>query len=141
MSRSIKTQHFFNVSKRSSATHSTQDVLELSPSTKRRNHPLQWRYALEDLYITALKYCLHLVQIEDGKWELSGPREVLVDVSSATCGSQYQHPIDRNHSEMVKYSNEYDGLYTRVKIALQPLVCRSQSKSDVGSTEVGSDCA
>ncbi|KAH7001010.1 hypothetical protein EDB80DRAFT_83814 [Ilyonectria destructans] len=81
------------------------------------------------------------VKTEDGEWKLSGDPQVLVDVSSATCGSQCQYPIDRNHSEMVKYSNEYDRFYERVKTALRPLVSRSQSKSDVGSTEVGSGCA
>ncbi|PFH60082.1 hypothetical protein XA68_11470 [Ophiocordyceps unilateralis] len=62
------------------------------------------------------------VQTEDGRWELSGPLEVLVDVTSATCGCTRQHPIDRNHREMVKYSNHYDQLYTRVKIALGSLL-------------------
>uniref|UniRef100_A0A0C4DIJ2 Nephrocystin 3-like N-terminal domain-containing protein n=1 Tax=Fusarium oxysporum (strain Fo5176) TaxID=660025 RepID=A0A0C4DIJ2_FUSOF len=40
----------------------------------------------------------------NGRWEMSGPSEVLVEVFSATCGCQKQHPINRNHSEMVKYS-------------------------------------
>ncbi|EMT69606.1 Protein SERAC1 [Fusarium odoratissimum] len=40
----------------------------------------------------------------NGKWEMSGSSEVLVEVFSATCGCQKQHPINRNHSEMVKYS-------------------------------------
>lgn len=79
--------------------------------------------------------------MEDGKWKLSGNPEILVDVASATCGSKYQHPINRNHSEMVKYNNQYDELYTRVRIALEPLISRSQTKSDIVSTEVGSSCA
>ncbi|KAL6819660.1 ankyrin repeat-containing domain protein [Trichoderma sp. SZMC 28015] len=69
------------------------------------------------------------VETGNGKWELSGYPSVLVDVSSATCGSTCQHPINRNHSEMVKYNNQYDELYTRVQIALRPLIRRSQSKS------------
>ncbi|KAF5702550.1 ankyrin protein 3 [Fusarium globosum] len=40
----------------------------------------------------------------NGKWDMSGPSEVLVEVFSATCGCQKQHPINRNHSEIVKYS-------------------------------------
>ncbi|KAM0520575.1 hypothetical protein ACHAPE_002970 [Trichoderma viride] len=78
------------------------------------------------------------MQMEDGKWKLSGDAEVLVDVPSATCGSKHQHPINRNHSEMVKYNNQYDELYKRVRIALEPLVSRLQSKSVTVSTEVGS---
>lgn len=66
---------------------------------------------------------------------------MLVDASSATCGSNHQHPINRNHSEIVKYNNQYDELYTRVRIALEPLVRRSQSKSVTMSTAVGSNCA
>ncbi|KAL6798490.1 ankyrin repeat protein [Trichoderma sp. SZMC 28012] len=69
------------------------------------------------------------VETEDGKWKLSGDPKVLVDVSSATYGSNNQHPINRNHSEMVKYNNQYDELYTRVRIALEPLVRISQNKS------------
>ncbi|PTB52845.1 hypothetical protein M431DRAFT_58133, partial [Trichoderma harzianum CBS 226.95] len=65
------------------------------------------------------------VETGNGKWELSGDPKVLVDVSSATCGSKRQHPINRNHSEMVKYNNQYDEIYTRVRIALKPLIRRS----------------
>ncbi|QYT05591.1 hypothetical protein H0G86_012480 [Trichoderma simmonsii] len=77
------------------------------------------------------------VETEDGKWKLFGDPKVLVDVFSATCGSNKQHPINRNHSEMVKYNNEYDELYTRVRIALEPLVRRSQKKAVAVSTAVG----
>ncbi|KAM6487335.1 ankyrin repeat protein [Trichoderma sp. SZMC 28011] len=79
------------------------------------------------------------VERGNGKWELSGYPSVLVDVSSATCGSTCQHPINRNHSEMVKYNNQYDELYTRVRIALRPLIRRSQSKSVAVSTAVGTN--
>ncbi|KAL7780982.1 ankyrin repeat protein [Trichoderma afarasin] len=79
------------------------------------------------------------VETEDGKWKLSGDPKVLVDVSSATYGSNNQHPINRNHSEMVKYNNQYDELYTRVRIALEPLVRISQNKSIALSTVVGSN--
>lgn len=73
----------------------------------------------------------------DGKWELSGPLEVLVDVSSATCGSKEKIPINRNHFEMVKYSNAYDMLYGRVRMALLPLVNRTQNSFIVASAEAG----
>ncbi|KAG5753803.1 hypothetical protein H9Q70_003566 [Fusarium xylarioides] len=58
----------------------------------------------------------------NGKWDMSGPSEVLVEVFSATCGCQKQHPINRNHSEMVKYSGVHDQLYRRVVIALRPIL-------------------
>ncbi|KAL7928945.1 ankyrin repeat protein [Trichoderma chlorosporum] len=66
--------------------------------------------------------------------------KVLFDVSSATCGSNHQYPINRNHSEMVKYNSQYDDLYTRVRIALKPLMRRSQSKSvDVTSEQLSDE--
>ncbi|KAK5995239.1 Serine/threonine-protein phosphatase 6 regulatory ankyrin repeat subunit B [Cladobotryum mycophilum] len=71
-----------------------------------------------------------------GKWTLSGPSKVLVDVSSATCGTKNQHPINRTHSGMVKFKHQYDELYMRVKTALQPLLS-SQGKFAAGITEVG----
>ncbi|KAL7901866.1 ankyrin repeat protein [Trichoderma sp. SZMC 28014] len=77
------------------------------------------------------------VEMEDGKWKLSGDPEVLVDVSSATCGSNHQHPINRNHSEMVKYNNEYDELYMRVRVALRPLISGSRGKYVAVGAEVG----
>ncbi|KAL5611091.1 hypothetical protein FOBRF1_007208 [Fusarium oxysporum] len=77
------------------------------------------------------------VQVEDGKWELSGPSEVLVEVFSATCGSQQQHPINRNHSEMVKYSSAHDQLYRRVTIALRPVLSISRVRLNTGA--VGSE--
>ncbi|TPX16068.1 uncharacterized protein E0L32_004063 [Thyridium curvatum] len=60
----------------------------------------------------------------NGEWRLSGPAEILVDVSSATCGPQHSYPIDRNHSEMVKFRNHYDEFYIRVRSVLQPLLVR-----------------
>ncbi|RDA88261.1 hypothetical protein CP532_0314 [Ophiocordyceps camponoti-leonardi (nom. inval.)] len=68
-------------------------------------------------------------ETEDGKWKNSGPLEVLVEVTSAICGSARYHPIDRNHREMVKYSNHYDQLYTRVKVVLKPLFMRKHDIS------------
>ncbi|KAH7202858.1 uncharacterized protein BKA55DRAFT_531394 [Fusarium redolens] len=62
----------------------------------------------------------------NGKWEISGPSEVLVEVSSATSGSQNQHPINRNHSEMVKYSSVHDQLYRRVIIAIRSVLGTSR---------------
>ncbi|KAK1993531.1 hypothetical protein LX36DRAFT_703444, partial [Colletotrichum falcatum] len=77
------------------------------------------------------------VKNANGKWELSGPSRVLVDVSSATCGSRYHHPIDRDHSGMVKYSNAYDVLYRRVIIALQDLLGSAQSTLNVKAPTAG----
>jgi hypothetical protein len=64
---------------------------------------------------------------------MSGPSEVLVEVFSATCGCQKQHPINRNHSEMVKYSGVHDELYRRVIIALRPVLGISQARPGTGS--------
>ncbi|KAF4992907.1 hypothetical protein FGRMN_6850 [Fusarium graminum] len=64
-----------------------------------------------------------------GKWEMSGPSEVLVEVFSATCGCRRQFPINRNHSEMVKYSGVHDQLYQRVITALLTLLNITQGQS------------
>ncbi|KAL5589388.1 hypothetical protein FOVSG1_011255 [Fusarium oxysporum f. sp. vasinfectum] len=68
----------------------------------------------------------------NGKWEMSGTSEVLVEVSSATCGCQKQHPINRNHSEMVKYSGVHDQLYRRVVVALRPILGVSRGRPGIG---------
>ncbi|KAF5600613.1 ankyrin protein 3 [Fusarium pseudoanthophilum] len=68
----------------------------------------------------------------NGKWDMSGPSEVLVEVFSATCGCQKQHPINRNHSEMVKYSGVHDQLYRRVVIALRPILDVSRGRPGIG---------
>ncbi|EXK24731.1 hypothetical protein FOMG_18558 [Fusarium oxysporum f. sp. melonis 26406] len=73
----------------------------------------------------------------NGKWDMSGPSEVLVEVFSATCGCQKQHPINRNHSEMVKYSGVHDQLYRRVVIALRPILGVSRGRPGIGGTIEG----
>lgn len=57
---------------------------------------------------------------------MCGPSEVLVDPASATCGSKDQHPVNRNHSEIVKYTSHYDEIYTRVRAMLEQLVSRAR---------------
>ncbi|KAF5578380.1 ankyrin protein [Fusarium subglutinans] len=69
----------------------------------------------------------------NGKWEMSGTSEVLVEVFSATCGCQKQHPINRNHSEMVKYSGVHDQLYRRVLIALRPILGVSRGRHGIAA--------
>ncbi|CAG9993969.1 unnamed protein product [Clonostachys byssicola] len=71
--------------------------------------------------VGVVKCHLQHLQGTSGKWELSGPFEVLVDISSATYGSDSQHPVNRNHSELVKYNSQYDGIYERVRNVLQSL--------------------
>ncbi|KAF7136892.1 hypothetical protein CNMCM5793_006507 [Aspergillus hiratsukae] len=77
----------------------------------------------------------------DGRWGLSGPSRVFVDVSSATCGSKHQHPMGRSHSEMVKYSHQYDTFYQRVKTVLQPLLRNAQSMRATVSAEAGNNAS
>ncbi|KAF5619615.1 ankyrin protein [Fusarium sp. NRRL 25303] len=73
----------------------------------------------------------------NGKWDMSGPSEVLVEVFSATCGCQKQHPINRNHSEMVKYTGVHDQLYRRVVIALRPILGVSRGRHMIGDVREG----
>ncbi|RKK67319.1 hypothetical protein BFJ69_g14612 [Fusarium oxysporum] len=68
----------------------------------------------------------------NGKWEMSGLSEVLVEVFSATCGCQKQHPINRNHSEMVKYGGVHDQLYRRVLVALRPILGITRGRPGIG---------
>ncbi|KAK1712736.1 hypothetical protein BDP67DRAFT_516742 [Colletotrichum lupini] len=78
----------------------------------------------------------------NGKWELSGPSEVLVDVSSATCYSNQRHPIDRNHSEMVKYSHGHDVFYRRViTVTREILSTNTQSRTGARSPETEIDAS
>ncbi|KAF5231474.1 hypothetical protein FANTH_13386 [Fusarium anthophilum] len=74
----------------------------------------------------------------NGKWDMSGTSEVLVDVLSATSGCQKQHPINRNHSEMVKYSGVHDQLYRRVLIALRPILGVSRGRHGIAGIREGS---
>jgi hypothetical protein len=68
---------------------------------------------------------------------MSGPSEVLVEVFSATCGCQKQHPINRNHSEMVKYSGVHDQLYRRVLVALRPILGISRGRPGTAGIGAG----
>ncbi|KAL0937157.1 uncharacterized protein CTRU02_206888 [Colletotrichum truncatum] len=77
------------------------------------------------------------VEVTTGKWELVGPKQVLVDVSSAKTGSQQHYPINRSHSEMVKYSSEYDEIYKRVRTILQELLEKPQGTSTARDPEAG----
>lgn len=53
-------------------------------------------------------------------WKLDGPLTHLVDPSSATCGFYNQHgehicqSLEKNHSELVKFSGPDDGEYRHV---------------------------
>lgn len=61
----------------------------------------------------------------DGKWEMIGPSEVLVDITSATQGRSlwesepyFVQAINKNHQEMVKYSRG-DEYYHLIKGRLE----------------------
>jgi hypothetical protein len=63
----------------------------------------------------------------DGKWEMNGPPEVLVDVTSATQSrglweskAYFVQAINKNHQEMVKYSRG-DDYYQLVKGRLEDI--------------------
>lgn len=53
---------------------------------------------------------------------MAGPPAMLVEIPSATLGTQNEHvePIDRTHSELVKFS-EHDTIYLRVVQYLKDL--------------------
>ncbi|KAF2014520.1 hypothetical protein BU24DRAFT_371229, partial [Aaosphaeria arxii CBS 175.79] len=56
--------------------------------------------------------------------ELSRSLDVIVNHLSATCGSHLQYPVDQNHSELVKFSSEFDILYSHVKLGLLPMALK-----------------
>lgn len=47
----------------------------------------------------------------EGKWKTEGPEALLVGFASATSGHSHYHPIDRNHSDIVKFDGRDDGYY------------------------------
>ncbi|KAH6949213.1 hypothetical protein DER45DRAFT_96459 [Fusarium avenaceum] len=75
------------------------------------------------------------------KLERSSTTEVLVDVYSATCGSRQQHPINRNNSEMVKFTGVHDQVYRRVMIALRPVMRIARENGRVPSKRRQEDLA
>jgi hypothetical protein len=61
---------------------------------------------------------LNTPQRTKGGWEMNGPPAVLVDRHSATHGREWEsdgqfiQPVNRNHSELVKFSNRDDEYQT-----------------------------
>jgi protein SERAC1 len=61
---------------------------------------------------------LKILQRIKGGWEMNGPPAVLVDRHSATHGREWEsdgqfiQPVNRNHSELVKFSNRDDEYQT-----------------------------
>ena len=59
-----------------------------------------------------------ILQNIEGGWEMDGPPAVLVDRHSAThsreweSDGQFIQPVNRNHSELVKFSNHDDEYQT-----------------------------
>lgn len=66
----------------------------------------------------------------DGRWEMSGPLRMLVDIHSATQGRPWENgenfidAINRNHSDLVKFSRN-DEDYERVLAHLRRIVHRA----------------
>ncbi|OJD33672.1 uncharacterized protein BKCO1_2800031 [Diplodia corticola] len=60
----------------------------------------------------------------DGKWKMAGAPAKLVDRNSATHGqsfdgnNHYVHPINRNHSELVKFTSPTDEVYSETVLPL-----------------------
>lgn len=52
---------------------------------------------------------------------MQGPEELLVDFASATIGSNNYHPIDRDHSDMVKFSSVEDSNYRAALVQIRQL--------------------
>lgn len=75
---------------------------------------------LNDLEITSYyETCTSRTAMKDfdGRWSMSGPRVTLVDRFSATHGRPWEtdkgfvEPIDRDHSELVKFRHRNDPVY------------------------------
>lgn len=52
---------------------------------------------------------------------MQGPEELLVDFASATIGSNSYHPIDRDHSDMVKFGSAEDSNYRAALVQIRQL--------------------
>lgn len=83
-----------------------------------------------------LEKSITAIKGNNGAWKLSGPLEILVEPSSATCGSKHQHPINRNHAELVRYGNQYDAIYGRSRVSLLSIVDKESKRID-GNREAG----
>ncbi|KAH7109608.1 ankyrin repeat protein, partial [Dendryphion nanum] len=84
-----------------------------------------------------LEKSLTAIKGNNGTWKLSGPSEILVEPSSATCGSKNQHPTNnRNHAELVKYGNQYEPIYNCIRVSLLSIVVKESRKID-GNREAG----
>jgi protein SERAC1 len=102
------------------------------------------------LHVEGWSYLTNILQIS-GRWEMSGPMEVLVDITSATQSrgaweskEYFFQPISKSHSELVKYSRE-DEYYKLVKGRLEDVAekaaeiihQRFQAQSRSGTYKVG----
>ncbi|KAJ5480917.1 hypothetical protein N7539_006811 [Penicillium diatomitis] len=74
---------------------------------------------------------------EDGQWKMDGPKTFLVARISATdgglCNSDYvdTRGLNRNHSDLVKFSSPNDADYRRVLEDLEKMVKHFQIRTDV----------
>ncbi|KAF7718620.1 Uncharacterized protein PECH_006351 [Penicillium ucsense] len=74
---------------------------------------------------------------EDGQWKMDGPKTFLVARISATdgglCNSDYvdTRGLNRNHSDLVKFSSPNDADYRRVLEDLEKMVKQFQIRTDV----------
>lgn len=110
-----------------------------------RRQAQQWSKAVDTPHSDILSHKLEITSYyetstsptasKDGDiWRMAGPRAKLVDRSSATHGRPWQRnerfvqPIDRDHSELVKFRNRNDTAYiSHVLPRLQAIVYETET--------------
>lgn len=110
-----------------------------------RRQAQQWSKAVDTPHSDILSHKLEITSYyetstsltasKDGDiWRMAGPRAKLVDRSSATHGCPWQRnerfvqPIDRDHSELVKFRNRNDTAYiSHVLPRLQAIVYETET--------------
>lgn len=124
-----------------SISYQSQTLQELSRKFKsnfaNRKPKIIYFYEMEPSF-WPMKVCSKLVspakiltvsQLDNGQWKMAGtPKKILVDKDSATDGELWSaghvntHPLNRNHSDLVKFSSPNDDDFQRVLSELMKLM-------------------
>ncbi|KAF4302999.1 hypothetical protein GTA08_BOTSDO08663 [Botryosphaeria dothidea] len=90
-----------------------QAILDHAPP----HHPFTQTRATPLVSFYETKLSPTAVEGADGQWRMAGPPAVLVSKESATHGRPYGHdvvPVDKTHSELVKFDGPGDAVYALV---------------------------
>lgn len=132
-----------------SISYQSQTLQELSRKFKsnfaNRKPNVIYFYEMEPSF-SPMKVCSRLVspakiltlsKLDSGQWKMAGtPKKILVDKDSATDGELWSaghvntHPLNRNHSDLVKFSSPNDDDFQRVLSELMKLVENAEAEEE-----------